>query len=370
MVAERSRPLHVVISDLSMPGMDGMEFLRRLSEARLDVGVLITSAQDDAVLRSVEMMANEYGLSVLGVLPKPVSVHALREKLTSYSAHTARRTRSPVSSVTADQILRGLNAGEFRLVYQPKVDLASLAQRGAEALVRWRHPTLGELTPGRFIPAVERFGIMNSLTLALVERAAIEMRQWASTGLEIPVSLNVSLPCLADTRFAGRVIAVLSRHDVPPSLLTVEVTETVAMTDVGHCLESLSRLRMHRVGLAIDDFGTGHSSLQQLSRVPCTELKIDRSFVTGAAGKPHLRAIVESSVGMAKRLGLTCVAEGVESSGDRDFLLELGCEVGQGYLIARPMEAARFAEWVRSASVRQSLTLRPQDWGRGLSRVR
>ena len=121
----------------------------------------------------------------------------------------------------------------------------------------------------------------------------------------------------------------------------------MAMTDVARCLETLARLRMHGVGLSIDDFGTGHSSLQQLSRVPFTELKIDRAFVTGVSRQPHLRAIVESSLDMARHLGITCVAEGIESIEDRQVLVEAGCEIGQGYLLARPMDAARLTEWMR-----------------------
>lgn len=340
--------IDVIISDLEMPGVDGLEFLRRLSEQSPRAAVLILSGKAPDILRSVDLMARAYGLRVLGALPKPTTMAALGAALDRYEPDQSAHTPVAAGIVSAGDVTRALAQREFALFYQPKVELSTRRVKGVEALVRWRHPDLGLLSPALFLGVAENLGMMYPLTVDLIEQAAAELRGWNDRGLDLPVSVNVSQSCLAETSLSTHVLDTCARHDVSPQKLTVEVTETVAMTDVAHCLETLARLRIHGVGLAIDDFGTGHSSFQQLSRVPFTELKIDRSFVTGASHQPHLRTIVESTIRTARALGLACAGEGVETSDDWDLLHELGCDMAQGYFIAGPMEAADIPGWVRS----------------------
>jgi EAL domain-containing protein (putative c-di-GMP-specific phosphodiesterase class I)/CheY-like chemotaxis protein len=340
--------LDVVISDLEMPGVDGLEFLRRLSDLHPRAAVLIFSGKAPDILRSVDLMAREYGLRVLGVLAKPTTLAALREMLDRASAADPGLVRRTGHTLPLEDVRRAVEQRELTLLYQPRVALATEQVVGAEALVRWRHPSSGLILPTRFLDTVETLGLMDRLTLDVLDEAATDLRRWLDGGLDLSVSVNVSQSCLTGNAFSARVLEVCARRNVPPGRLTIEITETVAMTDLAPALETLARLRMHGVGLAIDDFGTGHSSLQQLSRVPFTELKIDRGFVTGAAREPFLRTIVESNVRMARTLGLACAGEGIETREDWDVLRAVGCDFGQGYFIAGPMEGAQLPGWIRT----------------------
>jgi EAL domain-containing protein (putative c-di-GMP-specific phosphodiesterase class I)/AmiR/NasT family two-component response regulator len=343
-----SADIDVIVSDLEMPGVDGMEFLRLLSERRPGAAVLIVSGKDEDILRSVELMARAYGLEVLGVLPKPATIGVLRDALSKYRRTGVAGEAAPSEAVvSADDLAHAIVRREFTLHYQPKVELATRRVSGVEGLARWRHPDRGLLPPAAFIALIEQHGLIDQMTFALFQEGADMVRRWEKAGFRVPLSLNVSQSTLADTSFAARVIDLFADAGLPPSRLVVEVTETVAMTNLAHCLETLVRLRMRGVGLSIDDFGTGHASFQQLSRVPYTELKIDRSFVAGVATQPRLQAIVESSLGIARQLGLTAAAEGVETRSDWECLSRLGCQTVQGYLVAKPMDGEKLPGWAR-----------------------
>lgn len=339
--------LHVIISDLDMPDVDGMEFLRLLSEKKTGAAVLVVSGKHESILRSVGLMAREYGLTLLGTISKPARIPVLREILSAHLQRPEARSSGPSGPVSAEEVLQGLELGQFEPFFQPKVELETRRVCGAEALMRWRHPERGILSPDLFIGVAEQNGLIDRMTWVVLEKSMAQVRNWIAGGIDIPASVNFSQASLADTRLSNKVYDVLSRHGLRPEYLIVEVTETLAMTELAHSLETLSRMRIKGFGLSIDDFGTGHSSLQQLSRVPYTELKIDRVFVHGAAAQPHLAAVVESSVSIARKLGLKSVGEGIETEEDWVFLRQIGCDIGQGYYIAKPMEGDRMIEWSR-----------------------
>lgn len=335
-----------IISDLDMPDIDGMEFLRLLAEQNIRASVLVISATHNNILRSVNVMAAEYGLAIVGALPKPYKLPVLREILERHLLeHSYTEESGPVKVIRAYEIRQALELGQFLPFFQPKLNLETRKVLGVEALVRWKRSNSEIVSPGGFIDLVEEYGLMDQLTWTMLEQSLFQLRQWKNKGIDISISINISQSCLSDTKLPKRIFELLERYRLDPELLIVEITESLAMTDLAHCLETLSRLRMKGVGLSIDDFGTGHSSLQQLSRAPYTELKIDQVFVSGSHSQPHLQAVLESSVGIANKFSMSCVGEGIETLEDLQCLQSYGCHIGQGFYFARPMNSRDFEEW-------------------------
>lgn len=337
----------IIVCDLDMPEMDGMELFRHLGQEHHQAGVIICSAQERSLLNSVEKMALAYGVRLLGVIEKPVTLVGLEDLLARHGLPESHpgRTAANAPGFSVGEIRDGLHRREFESVYQPKIGLTTGRIVGAEALSRWHHPVHGVIGPEAFIATLERSGDISELTYQAVDGAARACRGWRQRHGELTVSVNLSLASLTDMTLALRISEIVGLAELDPRHVILEITETTAMTHVGPALENLTRLRMHGFGLSVDDYGTGFSSLQQLTRVPFTELKVDQSFVAGCASDASSRAIVESSVEMAHRLGITSVAEGVETQAEWDVLQEVGCDVAQGYFLARPMSNGLFQEF-------------------------
>ena len=340
-------PVDIIISDLDMPGMDGMEFLRHLGEEGIHVSIILASSLERKLLSSVATMSEAYGISLLGTVEKPLTRAKLEPLIKLYKPIAAKPARiSPLGpSFSAGEIMAGLSNNEFEPFFQPKIELASRRIVGVEALARWNHPQLGVVGPGAFIGPLEDTGLIDELAWVMLKKAAAYCSRWRGTGLDATVSVNLSLKSLVDTQLAERVIEVVGGQQLAPSHMVLELTESAVTSDVGKVLENLARLRMKGFGLSIDDYGTGYSSMQQLTRVAFTELKIDQSFVLNAARQMSSRVILESSLEMARRLKITSVAEGVETQADWDLLSAMGCDLAQGYFIARPMAYAALMDW-------------------------
>ncbi|TYB95908.1 bifunctional diguanylate cyclase/phosphodiesterase [Micromonospora sp. WP24] len=225
------------------------------------------------------------------------------------------------------------------LALQPAVDLATGAPTGVEALIRWRHPRRGWLSPVEFIRPVENSEQLGTFTRYVLDKALAVAAGWAREGLDVPISVNLSARSLLDPRLPGEIAEALRRHQVPAHRLVLEITETVVMSELEVIDEVLATLRSMGVQLAVDDFGTGFSSLTFLTRIAVDELKVDRSFVIRMADSPEAAAIVRTTVGLAHELGLRVVAEGVETAEQRLALAELGCTAAQGYHFFKPMPA-------------------------------
>jgi len=252
-----------------------------------------------------------------------------------------------------DYAMRQALAGNrFRLHYQPQIDLISGQVIGAEALIRWRDPELGEVSPGQFIPVAEETGFIIAIGDWVLGQAVQQAARWRNAGLAIPVSVNVSALQFQQSDFNQRVADVLAQHQLPGALLELELTESILVHDADEALARLSLLSTLGVRLAIDDFGTGYSSLAYLKRFPIERLKIDRSFVKGVPGDDSDAAIVRAIVQLAKALDMKVIAEGVETEPQRAFLLDIGCDEFQGFLYAPALDAQSFEERLRGSGPR------------------
>jgi EAL domain-containing protein (putative c-di-GMP-specific phosphodiesterase class I)/DNA-binding NarL/FixJ family response regulator len=345
-MAAPGRNIDFALCDLDMAGMDGIQLLSRLARERPGMPVVLLSSQQESLISAVGTMAAASGLNVVGTMQKPLHRIKLREFVLALDQSVRSVLQVPSSdAMSADEVQKGLTAHQFVAYFQPKIDLHTGVLIGAEALARWQHPQLGVLSPARFIATAESSGLIGELTWQILDHSMLALSSWIAQNMDLKVSVNLTVGFLERDAIADEILALAERYKVPPSSIMLELTESMAASDVGAMVGNLARLRMRGFGLSIDDFGTGYSSLQQLSRVPFSELKVDRSFVSGASTQPHLRAILESSVQLGKRLGLVTTAEGVETGEELSLVRAIGCDIAQGYYFARPMTAADFSLW-------------------------
>ncbi len=266
----------------------------------------------------------------------------------TFALFEAHMETDPVADLNLQSDLRHASErGELMLYYQPKVDGAGGQIHGVEALLRWKHPQRGMVGPDVFIPLAERFGLICQIGAWVIEEACRQMHVWSTQGLRMRVAINLSAHQLRDEGLVERICQALGRHQVDPAYLLCEITESVAMEDIEVTQRAFEGLAAIGVFLSIDDFGTGYSSLSYLRQLPARQLKIDRSFVKDLEESRDARAVVEAVVGLAHALELSVVAEGVETEGQRDILVRMGCDELQGFLFARPMPAPDLLRWAQ-----------------------
>jgi diguanylate cyclase (GGDEF)-like protein len=252
---------------------------------------------------------------------------------------------SPARLALVGDLRHAILAGGLEVHYQPKAMLASGRVTGAEALLRWEHPRHGRVSPEDFVPIAEHSGLIRPLTLYVLEQALRDAARWHRRGLDLHVAVNLSTRSLLDVHLPDDVAGLLAATGVDAAALTLEITEGTAMRDPVRTAQVLRRLSALGVGLAIDDFGSGYSSLAYLKRLPVTELKIDKSFVLSMASNLSDAVIVRSTVDLARNLGLRAVAEGVEDEATWERLVDIGCDIAQGYFLSRPVDAHSFMCW-------------------------
>ncbi|HEY0341217.1 MAG TPA: EAL domain-containing response regulator [Steroidobacteraceae bacterium] len=338
----------LIVLDINMPDMDGIEFIRRLGRSHYGGSVVLLSGESDRMLESIEKLLKTHRLASLGHLQKPLRRDA-------FLALMARLTVSTglVSSSHGGEPPYGLQELRAALVnrelvnyYQPKVSLLTGAVVGMECLVRWDHPRHGLVPPDRFIEAAEEHNLIRELSHYVLTAAMNQVRLWRRAGQRFSVAVNISMLDLTVLDFPDVVATMAADAGIEPAMITLEVTEGKATQHFCTTLDVLSRLRLKRFRLAIDDFGIGHSTLAKLRDLPFDEIKIDGGFVHGAAGDATLRTICGASLRMARQLGMQTVAEGIEDRDDWNLVRQLGCEVGQGHFIGHPMPAAAVESWI------------------------
>ena len=339
--------LDVIICDLNMSGMDGIEFLRHLADRPTPPSVILMSGGAKRLLETVGELAGARGLRVLAGLAKPVTMQALKGALERLGAVPARPVTNGVVQLSEDELRAGLEGDRVRVVYQPKVTVTDGELVGVESLVRWQDPDRGTLGAHAVVTVAEEYGLIDQLTDTVFERALKQTGRWRRDGLKVDVAINISVSSLARLELPERLTSLAQRAGVDPGNVTLEVSESRLRRDLLNSLEVLNRLRLKGLQLSLDDFGTGGSSLRQLSKAPFTELKIDRAFVAGATSDSAARAIIEAAIELARKLHMRLVAEGVETWEDWHLLAELGCHLMQGYLIAEPMAADELPNWYK-----------------------
>lgn len=356
----------VIVLDLIMPGLDGVEIIHRLARQHVTARLIITSVVGTRVMEAAERSARRHGLDLVGLLPKPFSsetVTALLARVVAGAPHP--EVVAPVGnavdqSISAEDLRGALDRNEINVYYQPKVSCRSGTLIGFEALARWQHPQRGLIPPDLFVPLAERNGLIDALTRCVMEQALDWMaalptdpavlhhprRKILQNALGVlQLSLNVSALSLGHRDLFEAVVARCQAIAVAPHRVVLELTETSAMQDASSALDNLTRLRLQGFHLSIDDFGTGYSSMVQLVKLPFSELKVDKSFVMTMPLSAESRAIARSVLELGRSLGMVTTAEGVEDADTLAQLKSMGCENAQGYLIAPPLAADAVLPW-------------------------
>lgn len=325
-----------VLCSLDMISKDS-ECLMRKAGQRI-AGYILMSDFAREVVAAPDDLEREYKVNVLGVVPKQADLAILERLLSKHSK--AARPPEPVAVLpewSVEELRTALQDGQFVPYFQPKVELRSGIPVGVEVLARWHHPQYGLIEPASFIGAIERHGLVDQLFDHLFGQALESAQEWAARRWDIGMAINVTPSTLQDTQLPDRMKQRVEQHGLDPNHVTLELTESMSVDQPDRLRESVLRLRAYGFKLSVDDFGTGYSGLQQLNSLPFTELKIDRSFVAGIMEQEKSVAILESIVGLANRLCLNTVAEGIETRGELEFIQSLGCRLGQAFMFARPM---------------------------------
>ena len=341
----------ILILDLNMPEMDGVEVMRQLAKTGCLLPLVLISGYDQGVLHSAEQLAKAHSLEIIATLTKPLKFKELQNILESHIQSEVNEGNRAVSNnlqLTTSELEDAIFNKQLLLHYQPQIDMQSGSLLGVEALVRWQHPEHGLIYPDSFISLAEENGLIGDLTAQVIKQSVEQASCWKKENLIVQVSVNISAETITSLTLPEQLMNMLNNHQLKSSMLTLEVTESSLVSELTTSLDILTRLRMKGIELSIDDFGTGYSSLSQLYQVPFTELKVDQSFVKHMSRNDEARGIVKTCIMLGHELNMHVVAEGVEDRETLDLLNEMGCDIAQGYYIAKPMPADELIQWQKS----------------------
>lgn len=335
----------LILCDLRMPERDGIETIRAFASLGIQSAIAIMSVEEERVIETAGLLAEMQGLRLLGTLPKPLTAEKL-DVLFAKMREVEPRADAGAAMAPAGDIPDAFAREQFRLVYQPKIAMRTGTFAGVEALVRWKHPSMGVLHPASFLRLIESSAEFSaSLAEFTLAEAIACAGRWRGAGRELRVAVNLTARAFDRLDLPERLTAMCAAQDIDPAWITLELTEADVSGDVVRLIDVATRLRIKGFTLSIDDFGTGQSGTAKLQRLPFSELKIDRQFVDGCARNAAQRSVVETSLALARSLKMTCVAEGVQQRPDWDLLEQLGCDVMQGHFIARPMSEEGLEAW-------------------------
>jgi EAL domain-containing protein (putative c-di-GMP-specific phosphodiesterase class I) len=335
----------LMILDLNMPEMDGIEVMRQMVKEGNVLPLILVSAYDTGVLHSAEQLAKAHSLDIISTIAKPFTFNVFKDIIQKNTSVERRQVPRLELSFTASELEEAIHKNQLLLYYQPQIDIKSGVLVGLEALVRWQHPIYGLIYPGSFISLAENNGLIGELTTKVIELAFEQAAYWKSQKLYLQISVNISAENITSFSLPDQLSEMFMKYDLDPSMITLEVTESALMGQLVTSLDILTRLRMKDIKLSIDDFGTGYSSLSQLYRIPFTELKVDQSFVSNFIQDDEARGIVKTCIILGHELKMKVVAEGVEDKDTLLLLKEMGCDLAQGYHIAKPMPAEEVISW-------------------------
>jgi len=376
----------IILLDLKMPDIDGVEVIRKLARINKKCSVLLMSGYDDGVLHSALQLAKEYGLNVISDFTKPIDfpklmstlfkikeTHLKQKSLTPHvlgknnlttpdtdsfddDNHPDIIIKSEIYIPSKEELALAIKEHQLVLFYQPQLSFKDKNLIGVEALVRWEHPVYGLLFPDKFITLAEIYGLMEQLTSEVIQLAIKQSKLWQRRGIEIKISINISAQNITSLTLPEQLTHLVSESKIDPSMVMLEITETELMTELTTSLDILTRLRLKGFHLSIDDFGTGYSSLSQLHRAPFTELKIDQSFVMTMLTNMESKAIVETCILLGHNLNMEVIAEGVENEDVWNELKRMGCDNAQGYFIAKALPIDQLSSWLNELNYQHTLS--------------
>lgn len=340
----------IVLCDLAVSSIECLHFLKCAGDTKMVEAVILYGDLPSELERALGQMESLSGIELLGILPRSLQLRSLHRYLHSYKERRVNQSSGYVVSQqlpSEEDVRRGLALGEFRAWFQPKFEMQTGISAGAEALVRWEHPARGTLLPKDFLAAVVAYDLIDDMFKQLLEQCLSLLGILRRKGFNLELALNLHASQLIGNHLTDHIQASLQRHAMPGSTLLFEVSENGLLNLTQSKQESLVRLRLLGCGLSVDDFGVGLSSLKLLCQLPFNQIKLDGQFVQNLL-EPRNRAVVASTVAIARSLKMSLVIEGVSSMDIRDALLEMGCAIGQGYYLGMPMTGHGMLKWLGS----------------------